>query len=271
MWLCPICQAALQRQASSLVCESRHSFDIAKEGYVNLLPPNKKRTAEPGDSGSMVAARREIHNAALYRPLADRLCTLVSSHAPEGEVLDIGCGEGYYDGHINTQLPHLRLHGIDIAKPAVRSAAKKYQSNSYAVASSNALPLPAQSIDLCFSIFAPTNSDELSRVLKDGGAYIEVGPGPSHLYQLREALYPSAREHKPLRTEIAGLRLVDSGDLEYLNDLTAPLIRAIIDATPMAHRGDPNMKSSMLARPSMQLTFAFSWRLYQKPPDQPVE
>lgn len=271
MWLCPICQAALQRQANSLICESRHSFDIAKEGYVNLLPPNKKRTAEPGDRASMVAARREIHNAALYMPLADQLCSLVSENAPHGEVLDIGCGEGYYDGHINTQLPHVNLTGIDIAKPAVRSAAKKYKSNSYAVASSNALPLPAQSIDLCFSIFAPTNSDELSRVLKGGGAYIEVGPGPSHLYQLREALYSNAHEHKPLRTEIAGLQLVETGDLDYLNDLTTPLVRAIIEATPMAHRGDPNMKSSLLERPSMQLTFAFSWRLYQKPPDQPVE
>ena len=271
IWLCPICQAALQRQCNSFICESRHSFDIAKEGYVNLLAPNKKRTVEPGDSSAMVAARRAIHSAALYRPLSDHLCALVSETKPNGAVLDIGCGEGYYDGQINTHLPSVRLSGIDIAKPAVRAAAKKYQSNSYAVASSNALPLNAQSIDLCFSIFAPTNTGEIRRVLRDEGHYIEVGPAPTHLYQLREALYPRAHEHKPLRTEIAGLQLVNSGELDYLGDLTAPLIRAIIEATPMAHRGEPSLKASLLSRAVMQLNFAFSWRLYQKVADEPAK
>ena len=263
LWVCPNCDSPLARKRQALECDNRHSFDLAKEGYVNLLPPNKKRSAEPGDSGSMVAARRTIHDAALYQPLADHLCALVSEVTTDGSVLDIGCGEGYYDGQINTQLPRIRIGGIDIAKPAVRSAAKKYQSNSYAVASSNALPLNAQSIDLCFSIFAPTNTDEIRRVLRNAGYYIEVGPAPAHLYQLREALYPSAHEHKPLRTEIVGLQLVDSGDLDYLNDLTTPLIRAIIAATPMAHRGDSKLKTSLMSETAMRLNFAFSWRLYQ--------
>lgn len=266
VWTCPLCLSSLREHLGSMLCENGHSFDVAKEGYVNLLPPNKKRSAEPGDSASMVASRREIHDAALYAPLADHLCALLSEIAPHGRVLDIGCGEGYYDGIINQALPRVLLNGVDIAKPAVRAAAKRYKSNHYAVASSNGLPVASESIDACFSIFAPTNPAEISRVLRNGGAYIEVGPAPNHLCELREALYPNAREHKTLRTDIAGLQLKSSGSVEYNNALSTSLIRAIIDATPMAHRGEPSMKASLLSQPGMELTFSFSWRLHQKKP-----
>ena len=96
-WCCPLCGDPLSQRDRALSCPSRHSFDIAREGYVNLLPANRKRSRDPGDNREMIEARRRVHAADVYRPLAERLASLVSETAGgDARVLDLGCGEGYY-------------------------------------------------------------------------------------------------------------------------------------------------------------------------------
>ncbi len=124
VWMCPHCAQSLEVVESGLVCVSGHRFDRAKEGYVNLLPVQHKRSKNPGDSLEMVQGRRAIHTAHVYRALADELVDVVASCPEVNTLLDVGCGEGYYDGMLSERLPGLSVYGVDIAKSAVRLAAR---------------------------------------------------------------------------------------------------------------------------------------------------
>jgi 23S rRNA (guanine745-N1)-methyltransferase len=92
---CPLCHAPLERRDNSFICPQRHQFDLAKEGYVNLLPVQFKRSRDPGDSAEMMQARRAFLDAGHYQPLRDAICAYLHTFAPT-DLLDIGCGEGYY-------------------------------------------------------------------------------------------------------------------------------------------------------------------------------
>ena len=97
VWMCPHCAQPLEARESGLSCVNGHRFDRAREGYVNLLPVQHKRSKNPGDNSEMVRGRRALHQAQLYRPLAEVLCDLVATCTDASRLLDIGCGEGYYD------------------------------------------------------------------------------------------------------------------------------------------------------------------------------
>ena len=140
MYRCPLCQLNLQSVASGYQCANRHQFDRAKEGYVNLLPVQQKKSLDPGDSADMILARRNFLEAGFYQPLSDAVnamlfAVLKSSALPT--LLVIGCGEGYYSNRLqrflqtqqvtdlNTTTPAVCLYGIDISKAAIKAAAKK--------------------------------------------------------------------------------------------------------------------------------------------------
>ena len=124
VWMCPHCTQPLEACESGLFCVNGHRFDRAREGYVNLLPVQHKRSKHPGDNAEMVRGRRALHQAQLYRPLAEALCDLVATCTDVSTLLDIGCGEGYYDGMLSARLSDLSVYGVDIAKTAVRLAAR---------------------------------------------------------------------------------------------------------------------------------------------------
>ncbi len=92
---CPLCHAPLSRSDNHYSCPQRHQFDLAKEGYVNLLPVQFKRSRDPGDSAEMMQARRAFLDAGHYQPLRDAIAERLRHYAPT-DLLDIGCGEGYY-------------------------------------------------------------------------------------------------------------------------------------------------------------------------------
>jgi 23S rRNA (guanine745-N1)-methyltransferase len=180
-----------------LKCTHGHTFDIAREGYVNLL-----RKQLPGDTREMLVARRQFLEH--YRPLSDTLNTLVYTHATQWpqhtpstlHILDAGCGEGYYLGRLqdylqNKQLPtHISYIGVDISKDAVKMAAKRYHDAFFVVANlKERLPFPDGSLDVILNIFAPRNTDEFARVLTPGGLLLVAIPNPIHLLQLRAALH----------------------------------------------------------------------------------
>lgn len=95
---CPLCHQPLSREKNSYICPQRHQFDMAKEGYVNLLPVQHKRSRDPGDSAEMIQARRAFLDAGHYQPLRDAIVAQLRERLDEKAtaVLDIGCGEGYY-------------------------------------------------------------------------------------------------------------------------------------------------------------------------------
>ena len=97
-YLCPLCYRPLAKKDRSFICEKHHQFDIAKEGYVNLLPVQHKSSKDPGDNGEMMQARRAFLQQGYYQPMRDKINRLLEQYLTSSHafILDIGCGEGYY-------------------------------------------------------------------------------------------------------------------------------------------------------------------------------
>jgi len=262
LWVCPVCQQSLVG-SSSLQCANGHSFDRAREGYVNLLPANKKRSLEPGDNATMIAARRRVHEAGAYQPLAESMATMLADteSVASGPILDLGCGEGYYAGYLVEHTPALSVLGVDMAKSAVRMAAKRYPSVDFAVASAFAVPLATDSLRAVVSVFAPVAPQELQRLLPAGGLYLKVTPAPRHLWSLREALYESPRPHTEEEVLVAGFNLISASTVSFTVSAQQPLLADIVAMTPFAYRGQRERRLQLLQRESVQLEMVFTLSL----------
>ncbi len=219
-WTCPLCQLSLtlntaQRQYR---CANNHCFDIAKEGYCNLIPAQQKNSKNPGDSKAMIRARRLFLAAGYYDNLAQTVANIVADIKPQQALhcLEVGCGEGYYLRQIAAQMPDAHYYGIDISKEAIRLAAKGDSSkqHQYAVASSYNIPLQKHSMDVIIRNFAPAPSSQIMRLLKPGGLFIVVTPGAKHLYQLRQQIYRKPTLHDNPVTAVEGFDLVGQQRLQ---------------------------------------------------------
>lgn len=186
---CPVCGNQLEMTRTSWRCASGHSFDVARQGYVNLLTVNRKHSRNPGDTLEQVAARKDFLDAGYYAPIAAKLCQLLASASPE-TVLDAGCGEGYYLASLGKQFPGAERWGVDISKQAVRYAAVRDSDAHWLTATAAHLPFPDQSFDCVLSMFALTAEEEFRRVLRPDGIFLQVLAGTEHLTSLKELIYP---------------------------------------------------------------------------------
>ena len=194
--LCPICYQPLSEADGVLRCAANHTFDRAREGYVNLLLKTGQK--QPGDDKAMVKARQSFLGAGYYQPLSDRLNELACDAlntigTPPGHVVDAGCGEGYYIDRLVQATSDsglaIQLSGFDISKWAVRQAALLNKSVQWFVADVNQrLLFPDESISLLLNIFAPRNPSEFERVLVPGGMLFCIIPSEEHLAVLRSIL-----------------------------------------------------------------------------------
>lgn len=217
LFRCPVCAAPLAREDRAYRCPNGHSFDRAKEGYVHLLPPNQKHSASPGDDKAMVTARRDFLSKGYYRPLLDTLCCQILSLSGEQPViLDAGCGEGWYTAGILRALRAAgrtpRAAGTDISKLALRTAGKRAKGETdveFAVASSYRLPLADESVDVLVNCFSPLALEEFRRVLRPGGAFLYVVPGPLHLWELKQVLYEQPYPNEEKETPYEGFAYRD--------------------------------------------------------------
>ena len=197
---CPVCNEALNKENNSYFCQNKHTHDIAKEGYVNLLLAQHKRSKNPGDSDEMIRSRQAFLNKDYYKTLSDAIVQQISSMPQEFEqnILDVGCGEGYYmqgivDASTNAKLS---LSGIDISKSAVKLAGKRKMGTSLCVASAYDLPFFNESFSSIVSVFSPVSASEIERLLKPDGNIIMVGPGEEHLKGLTAHIYDEVLPHK---------------------------------------------------------------------------
>lgn len=192
--ICPVCGGKMLLAERIWRCEKGHCFDVAKEGYVNLLRTNKSGD-RIGDDKLSARCRRDFLNKDHYRILAERLAELLGEKS--GRLLDICCGEGYYASFVAAHT-QLEVCGFDIAREMVRLAAKRGRGD-YFVANMAAIPVADESFDCAMHLFAPFHEPEFFRVLKPGGLLLSVTPGSRHLYGLKEALYdtPYLNEETP--------------------------------------------------------------------------
>jgi len=206
VFCCPVCAKALYKEDRTYKCENGHSFDEAKEGYVNLLVSNKNGDTS-GDDKEMVSSRTRFLEGGYYKPLRDKITELIKEYSPDaGVLLDAGCGEGYYTAAYSEIVP--KTAGVDISKAAVRHAAKKCKGAEFAVASVYRLPLENESVDVIVNCFSPNAPDQFVRVLKSGGYLFYVVPAPRHLWQLKSVLYDTPYENEEKTENYDGFELV---------------------------------------------------------------
>lgn len=191
---CPVCGGVLCRQENCFRCGKGHSFDIAKQNYVNLLMSNRSSAKRHGDDKLMVKARKDFLDKGWYLFLRDEICRLAVEYCGEEvEFLDAGCGEGWYTSAVKEALESAGKScaalGVDISKEALTAAGKRDKSLSLAVASINALPVAEGSCSLLLNVFAPNDDREFLRVLKKGGVLIKAMPLETHLFGLKKAVY----------------------------------------------------------------------------------
>jgi 23S rRNA (guanine745-N1)-methyltransferase len=186
---CPVCRLdLLASTAGALVCSNRHSFDLARDGHVNLLDGRRRSLTARGDSAEQLGHRAAFLEAGHFNPVASAIAAHVAHAAPvEGwRVLDAGGGTGHHLAGVSAALgaPVIGL-GFDIAKAAAERAARRWRELAFAVADVWAeWPVRDEAADLVLSIFAPKNFAEMSRVLRSGGWLALVYPGPNHLAEL---------------------------------------------------------------------------------------
>jgi 23S rRNA (guanine745-N1)-methyltransferase len=272
MWICPACQQVLEKNAQSLVCPSGHSYDLGKEGYVNLLLANQKRSKEPGDNKAMVNARRAFLEQGYYQPLADKLIELAREQllqqTTELNLFDAGCGEGYYLNQLAKGLTgrtrNIAAYGSDISKIAVQKAAKKYPFCQFSVASCFNIPLSEESQDGVLQVFAPSSSEEVRRILKSGGFWMQVNPAAGHLRQLKQAIYDKPEEHKVHSELPAGFSLQVDQTLSFDMKLTDEASRLnLLMMTPYYWTATQEKIISLVANMD-RLTADFHIRVLQK-------
>lgn len=202
IYRCPVCGNPLTLDERRYHCAENHSFDIAKEGYTNLLLANQKNSDDPGDNKQMIISRRDFLNLGHYDPLSDALNTIIEPFVSDNfKLLDVGCGEGYYLWKLRQALSKVlpetsySLYGSDISKWAVKSASKRDKASHFSVASLYHLPIQDESVDCLTRVFAPKSYTEFARVLKDDGLFISVVPASAHLMGLKEIIYDNPTLH----------------------------------------------------------------------------
>ncbi len=269
---CPLDGVPLAQDGQSWRCASGHSFDIARQGYVHLLPVQKKRSREPGDSKEMVAARRRFLETGGYEPVSDavnRVVTAGLAVQPVWRILDAGSGEGYYTGRLAEALSgqtELQVLGLDISKWAVQSAAKRYKDLSWVVASNANLPVLPEAVDAVLSLFGFPVYGEFARVLKPGGLLLQVDTGPDHLRELREIIYP---ELKPARADQStwpeGFRSLGAESVRYpLTVEGQDRISDLLAMTPHGYRASEDGRRRAAELTGLTVTVDVTIRTFEK-------
>ena len=234
--ICPICGGSLCREDRCYRCDNRHSFDIARQGHVNLLPVQQKKSLHPGDTREQVLSRRTFLEAGFYTPIADTLCQTALELGAKGPILDIGCGEGYYSSRLADAM-NTELTGLDISKEAVRCAAAKYKNALWICGTAAHLPVPDHSAGVITSLFALTMAEEFRRVLTSDGLYFQVLAAQDHLLGLKSIIYPELKlKEKDSVPDLPGFRLVKTVPIRFEFTVAGEQVQNLLSMTPHVYR-----------------------------------
>ncbi|MCE9686523.1 SAM-dependent methyltransferase [Shewanella sp. AS16] len=248
---CPVCaQPLLQHQASQgFYCQNKHHFDLSEQGYWVFVKPSKQKPT--GDSRQQIRARRFLLETGIFAPMVARLAGIVGAACAgrsEMSHLDLDCGEGFYLRALDAELersggalPSVQL-GIADAENAIFAAAKAKTPGMLILGTGKKLPLADNSLDLITLIEKPLKGKECLRTLKADGMLLMVTPGPRHLWQLKQRIYPELSE-KPFGANLPnGLTLTDCDRVSFNLDLSGEQVLTLLDMTPYAWRAGDKLR-----------------------------
>lgn len=261
MLICPVCGLPLEFQIGVVRCGKGHCFDIAKEGYVNLLRSSRSGDLI-GDDKASARCRREFLNKGYYSSLQSALCELFADR--QGNVLDICCGEGYYTSAL-AKNSNLTVYGFDISREMVRLAAKRGGCR-YFVANLASIPVASESMDYATHLFAPFQEASFARVLRSGGRLITVIPGQKHLFGLKKAVYDTPYENDEQLPEPSVLKLVRTMKVtDHITLRSQEDIQAVFRMTPYYFHTAEKDKEKLLRLQQLDTPLEFVLAEYEKP------
>ena len=240
---CPICQEALDLLQQSLACPNRHSFDLAKFGYVNLAPQVK--ASKDYDKENFQNRQLVLENG-FYDHILHALSECLSPLAHPANILDIGCGEGYYSRSLQERHPDHSFYAFDLSKESIQLAAKSDQEwkVKWFVGDLARLPLLDQSMDLLLDIFSPANYQEFKRVLAPDGRLIKVIPTAAHLQEIRQKVKDHLDQADYSNEQIIQhfsdhFTIENTFHCQGTFELTPVLREALLSMTPLLFHIDP--------------------------------
>lgn len=253
--ICPVCKNLLLNDGSRYYCQNKHSFDISKEGYVNL---NQKASTNTGDEKEMIKARKQFLEKDYYAFLKDEINKIIASLKPQ-TLVDLGCGEGYYTQSFNVP----EKIGIDLSKEALKIASKHDKTTDYILKTIFDIPVNDESVDLVTTIFAPVSSD-IKRVLKDTGHFILAKPNEKHLFELKQAVYDKPYLNEIEETKIDGLHLKDEIIINQKSLLNNEDLINLFKMTPYYHRTSKTDFSKLFEVNYLEVSFDFIIDIFKK-------
>ncbi|MEK4077271.1 putative RNA methyltransferase [Paenibacillus sp. FSL M7-0656] len=237
---CPICHSPMATiNSGSIQCVSRHSFDFAKQGYINFMTRFFKGNY---DKRLFTAKRNILSGTGIYAPLTEVLRRWITRYSVDinypVHILDAGTGEGTFLQQITQNTPAVGW-GIDIAKEGIAMASSAYNQQIWFVGDLACSPFAEGQLDIILNIFSPSNYEEFGRILKDGGWIIKVIPRERYLIELREMLFlnrPDRADGRELTLDRFRKHhhLIASIPLTYTLPVTENMLDSLVHMTPLS-------------------------------------
>lgn len=234
---CPICQENLTLLESSLKCNNRHSFDLAKFGYVNLAPQIKQSANYDKEN---FQNRQQILEAGFYQAILEVVSDLLSNSKNAKTILDIGCGEGFYSRKLQERHPDKTFYAFDISKDSVQIAAKSEPNwaVNWFVGDLARLPIKDASMDILLDIFSPANYGEFRRVLSKDGILIKVIPTENHLKEIRQKVQDQLTKkdysNQDIKEHFQGhFTILSNQTASLTKTITADQLQSLLSMTPL--------------------------------------
>lgn len=256
---CPICEKQVQVvELRSLQCANNHSFDFAKQGYINMLMRSVKT---PYDKALFASRQEVIRETNLYTKLHASVADILKTHlTKEITILDAGCGEGSHLEQImkKSDLNNMLGIGIDIAKEGVLRAAKHYHHAIWLVGDLANAPLANQSCNAIINILSPANYQEFKRILSEEGIVVKVIPGKNYFRELREALYADDKQTYSNEDTVElfenQFQLIEHMHVQTTESISEQQLGHLINMSPLAWNLEEGEKDQLRKHGIDQLT-----------------
>ena len=302
--ICPLCGGELTKNADVFRCAAGHSYDAARSGYVNLLPPGKGRNKKTGDERPMIRARAAFLRRGFYDPADRAAASLMKNHLPQAPetgdspliLCDMGAGEGTHTAKIAAALADgagraVYALGFDASKHGAESGCKYARSlglfpsggdETLPAGSARVVCLPANlfrlpvksgAADAALSLFAPIAWEEAARILKKDGLFLVISSGREHLLELRRVLYDEVRltDFRPEPAPGAPFAPVERTEIAFSLELETPEdIGNLFAMTPFYHRAPERGRERLAALDRLTVTARMELSLWRRTEDPPV-